>query len=106
MLIDLLIIAIFLLSSGFFSGIEIAFISANKLQVELERKKGNKRGKILAGFIDNPSKFLGTTLVGNNIVLVALSILSGNFLNKYLGIADFHPIYNFFCFSREGGIQR
>lgn len=86
MLFDLLIIAIFLFSSGFFSGIEIAFISANKLQVELERKKGNKRGKILASFIENPSSFLGTTLVGNNIVLVILSMLAGNFLYKYFGI--------------------
>jgi len=86
MLIDFLIIAIFLFSSGFFSGIEIAFISANKLQVELERKKGNKRGKILASFIENPSSFLGTTLVGNNIVLVILSILAGNFLHQYFGI--------------------
>lgn len=73
-------------SSGFFSGIEIAFISADRLRVEVERKKGNQRGRILANFLDNPSEFLGTTLVGNNIVLVVLSLLAGQFLLNYLGI--------------------
>jgi CBS domain containing-hemolysin-like protein len=86
MLLEFFIILIFLFSSGFFSGIEIAFISADRLRVEVERKKGNKRGQYLAGFLDNPSEFLGTTLVGNNIVLVVLSILAGNFLFTYFGI--------------------
>lgn len=86
MLFDLGILAIFLIASGFFSGIEIAFLSADRLQVEVERKKGNKRGYILADFLDNPSEFLGTTLVGNNIVLVILSILAGQFLLNYAGI--------------------
>lgn len=86
MLFDFLILLVFLISSGFFSGIEIAFISADRLRVEVERKKGNKRGLILADFLEHPSEFLGTTLVGNNIVLVALSILAGNFLLTYFGI--------------------
>lgn len=86
MLLEFLIILIFLFSSGFFSGIEIAFISSDRLRVEVERKKGNKRGRYLAGFLDNPSEFLGTTLVGNNIVLVVLSILAGNFLLTHFGI--------------------
>lgn len=86
MLFDFLILLIFLVSSGFFSGIEIAFISADRLRVEVERKKGNKRGHILANFLEHPSEFLGTTLVGNNIVLVVLSILAGNFLLTYFSI--------------------
>ncbi|MGH1334877.1 MAG: hemolysin family protein [Aureispira sp.] len=85
-LIDLGILIIFLVSSGFFSGIEIAFISADRLRVEVERQKGNKAGNILADFLEKPSEFLGTTLVGNNIVLVILSILAGDFLLKYAGI--------------------
>jgi CBS domain containing-hemolysin-like protein len=84
--IDLGIIIIFLVSSGFFSGIEIAFISADRLLVEVERQKGNKRGQILAEFLEHPSQFLGTTLVGNNIVLVFLSILASDFLLNYVGI--------------------
>ncbi len=83
---DFLFLLIFLMASGFFSGIEIAFISADRLRVEVERKKGNKRGLILANFLKNPSEFLGTTLVGNNIVLVILSLLAGHFLENYFGI--------------------
>lgn len=85
-LFDLGIIIIFLVSSGFFSGIEIAFISADRLRVEVERQKGNKRGDILAEFLEKPSEFLGTTLVGNNIVLVVLSMLAGQFLLTHFGI--------------------
>ena len=64
-----------LLLSGFFSGIEIAFISASRLRIELKRQQGSRRGKILAGFVKKPSSFLGTTLVGNNIALVIFGIL-------------------------------
>jgi CBS domain containing-hemolysin-like protein len=85
-ILDLVVILIFLISSGFFSGIEIAFISADRLRVEVERQKGNKRSHILADFLEKPSEFLGTTLVGNNIVLVFLSILAGQFLLTYFGI--------------------
>lgn len=86
MAIDFLFILLFLMASGFFSGIEIAFISADRLRIEVERQKGNRRGKILADFFEDPSSFLGTTLVGNNIVLVILSLLAGQFLNNYFGI--------------------
>ena len=81
---EILAIIFFLLASGFFSGIEIAFISVSKLQVELERQKGGLRGKKLAKLVDDPSAFLGTTLVGNNIVLVILSMLAGAFIEKQL----------------------
>lgn len=57
--------------SAFFSGIEIAYVSANKLQVELKRKES----RLLSNFFDNESKFIGTTLVGNNIALVLFGIL-------------------------------
>ena len=86
MLSDLLLLILFLFASGFFSGIEIAYISSDRLRVELERKKGSKRGKILANFIENPSDFLGTTLVGNNIVLVILGKLADEFLGTYFDL--------------------
>lgn len=86
MLLDFFILLIFLLLSGFFSGIEIAFISSNRLLIEVERKKGTRRSLILANFLEKPSEFLGTTLVGNNIVLVVLSILAGHFLLEHLSI--------------------
>lgn len=69
------VILIFLLLSGFFSGTEIAFVSASRLKVELKRQQGNRRGHLLAGFFERPSKFIGTTLVGNNIALVFFSLL-------------------------------
>jgi putative hemolysin len=63
-------IAASLVFSFFFSGIEIAFLSANRLQVELQGKQGSWSGKIMAYFMQNPSKFIGTTLIGNTLALV------------------------------------
>lgn len=68
-------IIITLLLSGLFSGTEIAFISASKLIVELKKKKGTRAGKIIAGFYEKPSEFMGVLLVGNNIMLVAFTTL-------------------------------
>lgn len=56
--------------SAFFSGTEIAYVTANKLGVEIERDKGTRRSKIISAFYNHPKKFLSTILVGNNIVLV------------------------------------
>lgn len=65
-----LIIFASLLASAFFSGIEIAFISANKFHIELESKKGSFLFKIVAYLVQNPSRFVAAMLVGNNIALV------------------------------------
>lgn len=59
-----------LVFSFFFSGIEIAFLSANRLQIELQGKQGIWSGKILSFFTQNPSRFIGTTLIGNTLALV------------------------------------
>lgn len=77
-------IVIFLLLSAFFSGSEIAFISANKLSVEVEKDKGSRKGKILARFYDDPKEFLGTMLVGNNIALVVFTTLMTDLLQPQL----------------------
>jgi CBS domain containing-hemolysin-like protein len=68
-------IIIFLALSAFFSGSEIAFVSANKLGIEVLRNKGSKKGTILARFYDKPNKFISAMLVGNNISLVAFTYL-------------------------------
>lgn len=60
---------------GFFAGTEIAFISANKLNIELRKKQGTVSGKILARFMENPAEFIGTSLVGVNILLVIYGLL-------------------------------
>ena len=74
MIITLLII-LFLALSAFFSGTEIAFVSANKLGIEVLRNKGSRRGTILARFYDKPRDFISTMLVGNNISLVVFTSL-------------------------------
>ena len=70
----LVIILITLIASAFFSGLEIAFITSNKLRIELENKQGNFSAKILAYFNKYPSRYLGTMLLGNNIALVIFGI--------------------------------
>ncbi len=55
---------------GFFAGIEMAFYSANRMSIELQKKQGRTSGQILDQFIDHPVHFLGTTLIGFHIFLV------------------------------------
>ncbi len=76
----ILAILISLFIIGFFSGVEIAFVSANKLSLELNKKQGTYSGKIWGGYADNPAKFIGTTLVVLNIVLVIYGLLIGEVL--------------------------
>ena len=64
-----------LLLIGFFAGIEIAFVSANQLSIELNRKQGTYSGRIWGAFADKPARFIGTTLVGINIVFVVYGLL-------------------------------
>jgi putative hemolysin len=74
------IILLSLLSSAFFAGLEIAFLTSNKLRIELESNQGYLAAKILARFIKEPSKFIATTLVGNNIALVIYGIYMAEIL--------------------------
>jgi len=73
-----------LLLSALFSGSEIAFVSSSKLRVELKRKGGGRRGKILANFFDKPAQFIGTMLVGNNIALVVFTLLLKQLLTPFI----------------------
>ncbi|MEY4279668.1 MAG: hypothetical protein RL377_1672 [Bacteroidota bacterium] len=69
---------------GFFSGYEIGFVSANRLSLELKKKNGDKAGLIIARFLEAPTQFIGTCLIGLNISLVVFGILFEQLLEKYL----------------------
>lgn len=60
--------------SAFFSGMEIAFTSANRLRMEIDRKRGGFVGRIIELFVSKPGEYITTMLVGNNIVLVIYSM--------------------------------
>jgi CBS domain containing-hemolysin-like protein len=77
---DAIIIVVSVLFSAFFSGMEIAFITANKLKIELDNKQGQLSAKLISGFMQRPSKFIGTMLVGNNIALVLFGIYMAKWL--------------------------
>ncbi|MDB9964602.1 hemolysin family protein [Vicingaceae bacterium] len=69
-----------LVFSAFFSGMEIAFVSANKLKIELDGKQGDFFAKIISNFLKRPSRFIGAMLVGNNIALVVYGIFMAKIL--------------------------
>jgi CBS domain containing-hemolysin-like protein len=88
--VELIIIVISILLSAFFSGMEIAFVSANKLHIELEKKRDGFIPKILTKITQKSSKFITTMLVGNNISLVIYSYYMGKFLIRLLPIDGYN----------------
>jgi CBS domain containing-hemolysin-like protein len=86
MLFTIFLVFITLLLSAFFSGSEIAYLSANKLSIEVLKNKGEGKGRILADLYRDPKSFLSTMLVGNNIVLVMYTILFSSIVTPLLEI--------------------
>lgn len=62
---------------AFFAGIEVAFVRANRLAIELKKKQGLNSGIILSNFMDHPALFIGTTIAGYNIALVIFGLMIG-----------------------------
>lgn len=78
---------------AFFSGMEIAFISANRLSLELKRKQPTYKGKLLSKFLNSPAKFIGVNLIGFNIFLVIYGLLFSQLLGQ--------TIWNLFKIQNE-----
>lgn len=84
-------IVICLLLSAFFSGVEIAYISSNKVYLGIEKMQDTFVSRILYKLTKNPSKFIAAMLIGNNIALVVYGILMSNLILRFLvenGFAD------------------
>ncbi|MFO8055399.1 MAG: hemolysin family protein [Bacteroidales bacterium] len=79
-----LILGITIILSAFFSGIEIAFVSSNKLVVELDKHKNKFGGKILSSFVKSPSSFISSLLLCNNIALVIYGIAAARIIKPWL----------------------
>ncbi|APY01279.1 CBS domain containing-hemolysin-like protein [Lacinutrix venerupis] len=77
------IIVVSLLLSAFFSGMEIAYVSANKIHIEIEKKQDDFLARILSKLTAKPSKFIATMLIGNNIALVIYGFFMGDLLVKW-----------------------
>ena len=80
MYIDYIIVIISLLFSAFFEGMEIAYVSSNKISIEIEKKKNNISSKILSKLTSNPSKFIVSMLIGTNLALVVYGYFMGDIL--------------------------
>jgi putative hemolysin len=81
---SLIIILVCLVLSAFFSGMEIAFISANRFKIEVDRKKGSLTASIIGDLLAQPSKFISALLVGNNIALVLYGITMAKVLEPWI----------------------
>ena len=78
----LISIAITMVLSAFFSGMEIAFVSSNRMLAEMDKGRTRFIQKILSSFYAHPNGFVSTMLVGNNIVLVVYGILIANLFDN------------------------
>ena len=96
--VEILIIVLSLILSAFFSGMEIAYVSSNKIHIEIEKKQNDLIAKVLTKLTEKPSKFIATMLVGNNLALVVYAYYMGGLLQTWVEGADFgYPwLTNFF----------
>lgn len=88
---DVIWFVIAILLMGFFAGIEMAFYSANRMGIELKKKQGHTSGQMLSQFTEFPGRFLGTTLIGFNLLLVIFGLQIAAVMKpvwKFIGIGS------------------
>ena len=90
MTIEIICLLVTMLFSGFFSGMEIAFVSSNRLLAEMDREKNGLAQKAIGIFYQHPNNFVSTMLVGNNVSLVIYGILFARIFDEMLffGLSD------------------
>jgi len=94
-----IVVLLCLLTCGFFAGMEIAFLSANKLRIELLNKQGNYTAKLLSRYLKNPSDFISTVLVANNFALVIYGLYMGQILDMGFGTLIASKFLKFFLIT-------
>lgn len=87
---EISIIILCLILCAFFSGMEIAFISSNKIYLEIEKKQDSFISNILTRLTEKPSKFIAAMLIGNNIALVVYGFFMGDLLMRWIDLLSFH----------------
>ena len=83
---QIIIIVSALICSAFFSGMELAYVSSNKIYIEIEKKQQNFLAGVLKKITKRPSKFIATMLIGNNIALVVYGFFMGDILMQFIPI--------------------
>jgi CBS domain containing-hemolysin-like protein len=81
---DLAVIFVCLLLYSFFSGMEIAFLSSNKIYLELEKKQENFSARTITKITQNPSKFIATLFIGNYLSLIVYSYFAGQMITNWV----------------------
>lgn len=79
---DTILLVASLLVSALCSGLEIAFVTSNKLYIELQRKQGAWWAALVAPLLDRPARVIGALLVGNNIALVVFGLVTAQEIGR------------------------
>ncbi|MFV8367030.1 hemolysin family protein [Flavobacterium sp. XS1P27] len=87
---EISIIILCLILSAFFSGMEIAFVSSNKIYLEIEKKQDNFVSKILTKLTEKPTNFIVTMLIGNTIAMVVYGFFMGELLLRWFAVLEYH----------------
>ncbi|MGB8704624.1 MAG: hemolysin family protein [Gillisia sp.] len=95
--VNIIIIICMLVLSAFFSGMEIAYVSSNKIFIEIEKRQSGFLANILKRLTKKPSKFIATMLVGNNIALVVYGFFMGDLIMAWLN--SLLPVHNVILYT-------